>query len=105
MAHQIPPHLAFCTPGQNQSSKQGIIPKISKRVTQKEETAKGRNRNKKTHKKTHKKNKQIRVILNESWEKKRSRQHLTHIESEKLDTYGNHPNMSKHGKTISQFKR
>jgi len=34
MTHQIPPHLDFCTPGQNQDIEQGINPKLSKRMTQ-----------------------------------------------------------------------
>jgi len=38
MLQQIPPHLDFCTPGQNQDTKQGINPKSSKRVTQQKET-------------------------------------------------------------------
>ena len=34
MTHQIPPHLAFCTPGQNQKVKQGINPETLKRDKQ-----------------------------------------------------------------------
>jgi len=34
MTHQIPPHLAFCTPGQNQKAKQGTNPKTFKRDKQ-----------------------------------------------------------------------
>ena len=34
MTHQIPPHLAFCTPGQNQKAKQGTNPKTLKRNKQ-----------------------------------------------------------------------
>ena len=31
MTHQIPPHLAFCTPGQNQKAKLGKNPETLKR--------------------------------------------------------------------------
>jgi len=31
MTHQIPPHLAFCTPGKNQKAKQGTNPETLKR--------------------------------------------------------------------------
>ena len=34
MAHQIPPHLAFCTPGQNQKTKQGTNLEALKRNKQ-----------------------------------------------------------------------
>ena len=34
MTHQIPPHLAFCTPGQNQKAKQGTNPETLKRNKQ-----------------------------------------------------------------------
>ena len=34
MTHQIPPHLAFCTPGQNQKEKQGTNPETLKRNKQ-----------------------------------------------------------------------
>ena len=34
MTHQIPPHLAFCTPGQNQKGKQGTNPETLKRNKQ-----------------------------------------------------------------------
>ena len=30
MTHQIPPHLAFCTPGQNQKAEQGTNPETLK---------------------------------------------------------------------------
>ena len=35
MAHQIPPHLAFCTPGQNQKAKQGTNLETLKRKHEK----------------------------------------------------------------------
>ena len=31
MTHQIPPHLAFCTPGQNKKAEQGTNPETLKR--------------------------------------------------------------------------
>ena len=34
MTHQIPPHLAFCTPGKNQKAKQGTNPQTLKRDKQ-----------------------------------------------------------------------
>ena len=34
MTHQIPPHLAFCTPGQNQKAEQGTNPETLKRDKQ-----------------------------------------------------------------------
>ena len=34
MTHQIPPHLAFCTPGKNQKAEQGTNPKTLKRDKQ-----------------------------------------------------------------------
>ena len=34
MTHQIPSHLAFCTPGQNQKAKQGTNPETLKRNKQ-----------------------------------------------------------------------
>ena len=34
MTHQIPPHLAFCTPRQNQKAKQGTNPETLNRVLQ-----------------------------------------------------------------------
>jgi len=37
MTHQIPPHLDFCTPGQNQVTEKGMNPKSSNRVTQQKE--------------------------------------------------------------------
>jgi len=38
MTHQIPRHLDFCTPGQNQDTEQGINLKPSKRMIQQKET-------------------------------------------------------------------
>ena len=46
MTHQIPPHLVFCTPGQNQEAEQGTNPKTSKRVTQQNGTEKETNKQK-----------------------------------------------------------
>ena len=34
MTHQIPPHLAFCTPWQNQKAEQGTNPETLKRDKQ-----------------------------------------------------------------------
>ena len=34
LTHQIPPHLAFCTPGKNQKAKQGTNPETLKRNKQ-----------------------------------------------------------------------
>ena len=34
MTHQIPPHLAFCAPGQNQKAEQGTNPETLKRDKQ-----------------------------------------------------------------------
>ena len=34
MTHQIPPYLAFCTPGQNQKAEQGTNPETLKRDKQ-----------------------------------------------------------------------
>ena len=95
MTHQIPPHLIFCTPGQNQEEEQGTILKTSKRERPQKETETKRHTWKQTD------------LHNPQWilGKERSRQHPTHKESEKPDTYENHPSNSKHWKIINQLKR
>ena len=62
MAHQIPPHLVFCTPGQNQETEQGTNPNTSKSDTTKS------NRNKNKH--TSESERTELHVLNESWKRK-----------------------------------
>ena len=73
MTHQIPPHLAFCTPGQNQEAK----PRNKSRD------------NKESHAKQTTRQTDY-ILLNESCEKKGIDTSNTQSVRE-LDTYGNHP--------------
>ena len=73
MTHQIPPHLAFCTPGQNQKAKQGTNPKTLKR-------------NKQTQKQLH-----ISQWISRN---ERNRQHPTRRELKNQDSHENHPSIS-----------
>jgi len=73
MTHQIPPHLAFCTPGQNQKAKQGTNPETLKR-------------NKQTQKQLHISQ---RISRNE-----RNGQHPTCRELKNQDSHKNHPSIS-----------
>ena len=73
MTHQIPPHLAFCTPGQNHETEQGTKPETSKR-------------DKQTHKHLH-----ISQWISGN---ERNGQHPTHKELKNQDSHENHPSIS-----------
>ena len=75
MIHQIPPHLVFCTPGQNQEVKQGTNLDIKESdIT-------------KTNRKINRQAKQTDLhILNEFWMRK-GQASFTHKELKKQDTY------------------
>ena len=73
MTHQIPPHLAFCTPGQNQKAKQGTNPETLKR-------------NKQTQKQLH-----ISQWISRN---ERNGQHPTRRELKNQDSHENHPSIS-----------
>jgi len=70
MTHQIPPHLAFCTPGQNQKAKHGTNPETLKR------------------------NKQTQKQLHISQWISRNGQRQTCRELKNQDSHENHPSIS-----------
>ena len=73
MTHQIPPHLAFCTPGQNQKAEQGTNPETLKR-------------DKQTQKHLH-----ISQWISRN---ERNGQHPTRKELKNQDSHENHPSTS-----------
>jgi len=70
MTHQIPPHLAFCTPGPNKKAKQGTNPETLMR------------------------NKQIQKLLHISQWISRNGQHPTRRELKNQDSHENHLSIS-----------
>ena len=70
MTHQILPHLAFCTPGQNQKAEQGKNPETLKR------------------------DKQTQKYLYISQWIPRNGQHPTHKELKNQDSHENHQSIS-----------